>query len=178
MMDGISAEDHYILHWGEMGTRWGINRAVAQIHALLYLSPRPLNAEQISERLGVARSTVSTGLRELQSWGLVKLVHELGDRRDYFETMTDVWEMFRLVLRERKRREVDPTLAMLRENVAELESDGAESSYASERVREMLEFFEVMSAAYEQAESLPTSSLKTLAMAGDGLGRVMKAAAR
>src|SRR5438270_8528562 len=109
----------FILHWGEMSTRWGINRTVAQIHALLYISPKPLNAEEIADTLSVARSNVSTSLRELQGWGIVKVVHVLGDRRDHFESMKDVWEMFRIVLDERKRRETDPTLALLRECVAE-----------------------------------------------------------
>src|SRR5574341_1104701 len=98
----------FILHWGEMGTRWGINRTVAQIHALLYLSPRPLHAEQIMEALAVARSNVSTSLKELQGWGVVRLVHVMGDKRDHFESRRDVWEMFRLVLDERKKREIDP----------------------------------------------------------------------
>src|SRR5438034_11413669 len=93
--------ERFVLHWGEMGTRWGINRTVAQIHALLYLSPKPLNAEEIAETLGVARSNVSTSVKELQGWGIVKLSHVLGDKRDHFESMEDVWEMFRLVLDER-----------------------------------------------------------------------------
>src|SRR5256714_6557908 len=91
-------QQKFILHWGEMGTRWGINRTVAQIHALLYLSPRPLHAEEITESLSVARSNVSGSLRELQSWGIVKVVHVLGDRRDHFESMKDVWEMFRIIV--------------------------------------------------------------------------------
>src|SRR6202453_4711475 len=110
----------FILHWGEMGTRWGINRTVAQIHALLYISPKPLQAEEISEALGVARSNVSTSLRELQGWGIVKIVHVLGDRRDHFESMKDVWEMFRVILDQRKKRETDPTLALLRECINEI----------------------------------------------------------
>src|ERR671930_2332675 len=105
----------FILHWGEMGTRWGINRTVAQIHALLFISQKPLNAEQIAETLRVARSNVSTSLKELQGWGIVKLVHLAGDKRDHFESMKDVWEMFRVVLDERKKREFDPTMRMLRE---------------------------------------------------------------
>src|SRR5260221_1800781 len=111
-------QQKFILHWGEMGTRWGINRTVAQIHALLYISPKPLNAEEIAETLAVARSNVSTSLKELQGWGIVKMVHVLGDKRDHFESMKDVWELFRVVLDERKRREIDPTLAMLRECIA------------------------------------------------------------
>src|ERR1700682_3404595 len=111
----------FIVHWGEMGSSWGINRTVAQIHALLYIAPRPLTAEEIAATLSVARSNVSTSLRELQGWGIVKVAHVLGDRRDYFESMRDVWEMFRIILEERKRREVDPTLNVLRECVSTLE---------------------------------------------------------
>src|SRR4030088_550954 len=108
-------QQKFILHWGEMGTRWGINRTVAQIHALLFVSPKPLNAEDIAETLQVARSNVSTSLRELQGWGIVKLVHVLGDKRDHFESIKDVWDMFRVVLDERKKREIDPTVALLEE---------------------------------------------------------------
>src|SRR6516162_2337804 len=110
-----SVQQKFILHWGEMGTRWGINRTVAQIHALLYIAPRPLNAEEIADTLGVARSNVSNSLRELQSWRIVKLVHVLGDKRDHFESMKNVWDMFRIVLDERKRREIHPTIAILDE---------------------------------------------------------------
>src|SRR5216117_120371 len=115
----------FVLHWGEMGTRWGINRTVAQIHALLYLSPKPLNAEEIAETLSVARSNVSTSLKELQGWGIVKVVHAKGDRRDHFESHKDVWELFQIIINERKRREIDPTLAVLQECVAEAEKGGA-----------------------------------------------------
>src|SRR5580698_4940324 len=111
----------FILHWGEMGARWGINRTVAQIHALLFISPKPLHAEEIAETLDVARSNVSTSLKELQGWGIVRMVHVLDDKRDHFESLKDVLEMFRIVLDERKRREIDPTLAMLRECIAEAE---------------------------------------------------------
>src|SRR5271163_755595 len=103
MAELTGLQKQYILHWGEMGARWGINRAVAQIHALLYLSPRPLTAEEITDTLSVARSNVSTSLRELQGWGIVKMVHVLGDRRDHFESMKNVWEMFRVILDERKK---------------------------------------------------------------------------
>src|SRR4249920_3574931 len=116
-------QQRFILHWGEMGVRWGINRTMAQMHALLYLSPEPLHAEAIADALGVARSNVSNSLRELQNWGIVKIVHVMGDRRDHFESMKDVWEMFRQVLDERKRREIDPTLNMLRACIAEAEKD-------------------------------------------------------
>src|SRR5438552_4948125 len=124
-------QQKFVLHWGEMGTRWGINRTVAQIHALLYISPKPLNAEEIAETLTVARSNVSNSLRELQSWRIVKLVHVLGDKRDHFESMKNVWEMFRIVLDERKRREIDPTMAVLSECVAEAGKD-KEDKYTEE----------------------------------------------
>src|SRR5215471_15678801 len=135
-------QQKFVLHWGEMGTRWGINRTVAQIHALLYISPRPLNAEEIAETLDVARSNVSNSLRELQSWRIVKLVHVLGDKRDHFESMKNVWEMFRIVLDERKRREIDPTIAMLAECIAEAGKDKAADTTTEERLRELHRFFE------------------------------------
>src|SRR5437879_8231256 len=105
----------FILHWGEMGTRWGINRTVAQVHALLFLSSKPLHAEEIAETLAVARSNVSTSLRELQGWGIVRVVHLLGDRKDHFETLSEVCEIFRIVAEERKHREIDRTLRGLLE---------------------------------------------------------------
>src|SRR5215467_10646298 len=125
-------QQKFILHWGEMGTRWGINRTVAQIHALLFLAPKPLNAEDIASTLNVARSNVSTSLKELQGWRIVKLVHVLGDKRDHFESMKDPWEMFRIVLDERKRREIDPTLDVLRECIAEAEQGKDTDEYTEE----------------------------------------------
>lgn len=163
----------FVLHWGEMGTRWGVNRTVAQIHALLYLSPKPLNAEEIASTLSVARSSVSTSLRELQSWGLIKVVHVLGDRRDHFESMTDVWEMFRVVLEERKRREIDPIRAMLRESVAELQHGGSVDAHTRQRLSAMLEFFETMSACYEQMRRLPTSALLRVVKMGGKVRRLL-----
>src|SRR5213080_4808321 len=124
-----SVQQKFILHWGEMGTRWGINRTVAQVHALLYLSPRPLHAEEIAATLSVARSNVSTSLRELQGWGIIRVVHLLGDRRDHFESLKDVWELFRTIVEERRKREADPTLAMLRDAVAETRKPGAADVY-------------------------------------------------
>ena len=109
----------FVMHWGEMGSRWGVNRTVAQIHALLFLSPRPMHAEEIADVLVVARSNVSNSLRELQNLNLVKVVHILGDRRDHFDTSRDVWELFRTVVRERKAREFDPTVAVLTECIAD-----------------------------------------------------------
>jgi DNA-binding transcriptional regulator GbsR (MarR family) len=178
MTDLTPVTKKFILHWGEMGSSWGINRTVAQIYAMLYLSPEPLTADQICETLELARSTVSTGLHELQSWGVVRLVHVFGDRRDHFESMNDVWEVFRAILRERKRREIDPTLALLRESVAELEAQERKDEYIEERLSEMLDFFEVVTAAYNQVEQLPTETLKTMAHIGDNLTRILNRAAR
>lgn len=149
----------YIVHWGEMGTRWGVNRTVAQIHALLHISEQPLTAEEISASLSVARSTVSTGLRELQSWGIIKIVHILGDRRDHFEALNDVWEMFRIVVDERKRREMDPTIEVLRETLIEIDESNDEDKYAKQKIAEMLDFFETMITLYEQIQSLPLDAL-------------------
>jgi DNA-binding transcriptional regulator GbsR (MarR family) len=155
-----STAEKFILHWGELGTRWGLNRTVAQIHALLYLSPEPLNAEQIAILLSVARSNVSSSLRELQGWGIVRTVHVLGDRRDHFESLKDVWEMFQIILDERKRREVDPTLAILRQCVAEPASTAPGEHYAQKRIKEMLGFFEETSSLYEEVRRLPVSGLR------------------
>lgn len=162
-----SVQEKFILHWGEMGTRWGINRTVAQVHALLFLSPHPLNAEELAETLGVARSNISNSIRELQSWSIVKLVHVMGDRRDHFESMKDPWEMFRVVLDERKKREVDPTLAMLREALSELDRDKQKDEYTAERLTALQEFFETTSAWYNQIRQWPTSALVKFIRLGD-----------
>jgi len=171
-MNKLSAvQQKFILHWGEMGTRWGVNRTVAQTHALLYISPRPLNADDIVERLGVARSNVSTSLKELQSWGIVKLTHVLGDKRDHFESMSDVWDMFRMVLDERKKREVDPTMRLLHECIVEAEKDKAADEFTQKRLRELYKFFETTTAWYEQVRRWPTAAMFKLMKTGD---RVLK----
>ena len=153
-------EQRFILHWGEMGTRWGINRTVAQVHALLFLSPKPLHAEEIANTLAVARSNVSTSLRELQGWGIVRVAHMLGDRRDHFESVKDVWEMFRIVAEERKRREIDPTLRVLQECMNALQKDKAGSAYTRERLQEMLDFLGSASVLFEEFVHLPPATLK------------------
>ena len=163
--------ERFVLHWGEMGTRWGINRTVAQIHALLYISPRPLHAEEIAETLSVARSNVSTSLRELQGWGIVKVVHILGDRRDHFETMTDVWEMFRVVLDERKRREIDPTVAVLRECVADAKNSA--DAHTQHRLQELQSFMETMSNWYEQVKRMPSSALIRIIRMGSKIQKLV-----
>ena len=145
-----------------MGTRWGVNRTVAQIHALLYLSREPLHAELIAGLLSVARSNVSNSLRELQGWRIVRVVHVLGDRRDHFESLKDVWEMFRIVSEERKRREIDPTLRVLAECVREMKSGAESDSYARERLEVMLEFLTGITGMFEEIMHMPTGALKNV----------------
>ena len=170
-------QEKFVLHWGEMGTRWGINRTVAQLHALLYLAPKPLDAEEICEALGVARSNVSTSLRELQNWGLIKITHVMGDRRDHFEVVTtDVWDMFRIVLEERKKREIDPTIAVLRSCVEQAEQAGKGEALSRERLAAMLEFFEMTNGWYDQVGRLPTGSLLKLIRGGERLKKLFRSA--
>ena len=160
----------FVLHWGEMGARWGINRTIAQIHALLYIAPKALNAEEISQTLAVARSNVSTSLRELQGWGIIRVVHVLGDRRDHFESMKDVWEMFQVVLDQRKKREIDPTIAILRDCIAEAEQTG-EPEETRKRLGALLDFFQTMTGWYEQIRQLPTGAMLKFVKLG---GKVRK----
>jgi DNA-binding transcriptional regulator GbsR (MarR family) len=170
-----TVQQKFIVHWGEMGARWGINRTVAQIHALLFLSPKPLHAEEIAATLGVARSNVSNSLRELQGWKIVRVVHILGDRRDHFESMKDVWEMFRVIVGERKTREADPTLAMLREVVAEAKSAGAADAYTRDRLSDMLDFFELASRWCDQIRKLPTGAVIRMVKMGDRIAKLLRA---
>jgi len=156
----------YILHWGEMGTRWGVNRTVAQIHALLYLSPEPLHAEEIAETLSVARSNVSTSIKELQSWGLIQVSHRMGDRRDHFESLKDLWEMFSVIMEERKRREIDPTLTMLRACELEGSNDHETPEEIKRRISEVREFVETISTYYEQMRKVPSPTLIKLIKLG------------
>lgn len=166
-MSKLSAtQQRFILHWGEMGTRWGISRTVAQIHALLYIFERPLNAEEISEFLSVARSNVSNSLKELQNWGIVKKAPVLGDKRDHFESMHDVWEMFRIILEQRKKREVDPTLTLLRECIEEAKSSDSEEKLTLERLEQLEVFFRTTTSWYETVEKVPNKALKELFKSG------------
>lgn len=147
----------FVLHWGEMGTRWGINRTVAQIHALLFASERPITAEEIADTLSVARSNVSGSLRELQSWGIVRPVHALGDRRTHFEAIKDVWQMFRTIADHRKRREIDPTVVALREAANEAER----GSYAAARLADLVDFFQTIDSAYTELTAVPVGAIRT-----------------
>jgi len=173
MADLNPTAEKFILHWGEMGARWGINRTVAQIHALLFLAPKPLNAEEIAAALSVARSNVSTSLKELQGWGIVKIVHILGDRRDHFESLKDVWEMFRIIMDERKKREADPTLSLLRDCVAESSRTGQTDKYTRERLTDMLDFFEQMTSWYEQTRRIPTPIVVKMTKMGDKVAKLL-----
>ena len=148
----------FVLHWGEMGTRWGVNRTVAQIHALLYITGRPMHAEEIADTLAVARSNVSNSIRELQGWNLIKLVHLAGDRRDHFETSTQVWELLRTIVRERQRREIAPTVEVLRGLLAE-PSITKEPTAARLRMRETLELLETLTAWSDEMLKLDTATL-------------------
>jgi DNA-binding transcriptional regulator GbsR (MarR family) len=176
MKDLPPVAQKFILHWGEMGTRWGINRTVAQVHALLFLSEKPLPADEIAGTLGVARSNISNSLRELQNWGIVRIVHLAGDRRDHFESMKDVFAMFRVIARERKKREIEPTVRVLRDCIDE---SGKSKSvpYTRERLAELLNFFEIATNAYDRMEKLPTPAVLKLAKLGDKAFRLLGIAA-
>jgi len=150
--------ERFILHWGEMGSRWGVNRTVAQIHALLYLAGRPMEAEEIATTLGVARSNVSNSLKELQSWKLVSIVHLRGDRRDHFETSTDVWELFKLIVEGRRQREIDPTIAVLKSFLSNPDL-AEEEAGAQARIKETLEFIEILTAWSDEMLRLKPETL-------------------
>lgn len=165
--------EKFVLHWGEMGWRWGINRSVAQVHALLMLSASPLPADEIAETLNVARSNVSTSLKELQSWGLVKVVHIFGDRREHFETLRDVWEMFLIVMRERKKRELDPTLATLQECAKEAKGGKTDTAFTVQRLDELIEFMELSASWAERAHKLSPAAARKLFALGDKVFRLV-----
>jgi len=163
----------FVLHFGEMGSRWGINRTVGQIYALLYLSKEPLNADDIVERLGVSRSNVSIGLKELQSWNLVRLQHKPGDRRDYFATPDDIWQIVRTLVEERKKREIDPTMTLLREVLMQ-EPASVEERHAQERMREMHDLFELLTGWYADVQRLDTERLVQLLTLGSKVQKILE----
>lgn len=169
----IPAAKSFILHWGEMGSQWGVNRSVAQIHGLLYLSDRPLNAEDIVDQLGIARSNFSNGIRELQSYGIVRRVHLEGDRRDHFVAEHDLWELLMRITSERKRREIDPTVALLSRLAEQLKDDKGTPAHVRERIERMHEFIGTLGTWYEQVRSLPKSTLITLMKLGAKVARLI-----
>lgn len=156
----------YILHWGEMGTRWGVNRTVSQIHALLYLSPNALTAEEIAESLSVARSNVSTSIKELQGWNLIAVEGVLGDRRDYFIAKGDTWEMLMSIMEERKKREIEPTLTMLRQCVLDMNGDSQTPKEVKQKINTMLTFLTTLTEWFEQITALPKATLVALMKMG------------
>jgi DNA-binding transcriptional regulator GbsR (MarR family) len=163
----------YIVHWGEMGNRWGLNRSVAQIHALLYLASEPLSADEIAATLGIARSNVSVGLKELTAWELVHVTHTLGDRRDFFLAQHDPWEVIRVIIEGRKRRELDPTIGFLKECAAALEGDAATPALARERILGQLEFMETLTGWYDSIRSLPRKTLLKMMRLGQRIAKVI-----
>jgi DNA-binding transcriptional regulator GbsR (MarR family) len=163
----------YIVHWGEMGSRWGMNRSVAQIHALLYLSEKPLHADEIGETLGIARSNVSTGLKELLAWELVHVAHVLGDRRDFFSAQHDTWEVIRAIMEGRKRRELDPTLAALREYAAQLKNDKETPPAVRERIVAQLEFLETVTRWFEAMKRVPRKTLLKMMRMGERIAKLI-----
>ncbi len=179
----------FILHWGEMGARWGVNRSVAQVHALLYLSPDPLTAETISEQLSVARSNVSTSLRELQNWNLVQVSHQMGDRRDFFSTSHDIWQLFLTVIEQRVEREIEPTIAALGKLAASRPASRdargrtaaervAAERIVTERIKAMHDFLQEMHNWYRQMSKLPAGTLRNLIGIGAGITRWLPARTR
>lgn len=163
----------FVLHFGEMGNRWGMNRTVGQIYAVLFISDRALNADEIVEKLGVSRSNVSMGLKELQGWRLVRLAHLPGDRRDYFSAPEDVWSIFQTLAEERQRREVEPTLSLLR--VALLESpDSVEERHAQARMREMYELMEMVTDWFAEVRKLSPATLMGLMALGGKVSRLLE----
>jgi DNA-binding transcriptional regulator GbsR (MarR family) len=163
----------FVAHFGEMGSRWGINRTVGQIYALIYVSPEPLNADEIAEALEFSRSNVSMGLKELQSWRLVHLSHRAGDRREYFDAPGDAWEVFRTLAEERRRREIEPTLSMLRN--ALLESPATdEDRHAQSRMREMHDLIELLTTWFGDVQKLDAATLSQLMRMGAQVQRLLE----
>jgi DNA-binding transcriptional regulator GbsR (MarR family) len=168
-------QERFILHWGEMGSRWGVNRTIGQIHALLYLSERPLHAEEISETLNVARSNVSTSLKELLSFGMVRVAHVLGDRRDHFEAQQDIWQVFRTVVEVRRRREIDPTLSMLRNELLAAPASPDDARTLT-RLREVHDFLEVGTAWIAEMQRLEPATLMKLLKMGAKVQQLLRGA--
>ena len=162
----------FVAHFGEMGSRWGINRTVGQIYALIFLSPRAINADEIAEALAFSRSNVSMGLKELQAWRLVKLLHHPGDRREYFEAPSDVWEIFRILAEERRRREIEPTLSMLRGALLE-EAASEEEQYAQQRIREMHDLINQLMTWFDDVQGLSPQTAKQLMAMGATVSKVL-----
>lgn len=167
----IPEAEAFILHWGEMGSHWGVNRSVSQVHALLYLSDRPLHAEEICETLGLARSNVSNALKELQGYAIVRRQHVSGDRRDHFVADTDLWDMLMKIVVERKKREIDPTLLVLSDLAAQLEGRKDVPAHVRERIGRMHEFMGNLTGWFDDVRRLPKGTLVALMKLGSKVAR-------
>ncbi len=170
--------ERFVLKWGDMGSAWGVNRSVAQIHALLYLSGHPLTAEDISDTLGIARSNVSNSLKELVGWNLIRRVPILGDRRDHFEAESDIWELVTRIAVGRKAREIDPVMDMLRSALSEAESDRRVENETRKRLAEMLDFTVSADRWFQQILGLPRGKLKMLMKLGNKVARILPSSKR
>jgi DNA-binding transcriptional regulator GbsR (MarR family) len=173
-----AAVSRFILHWGDMGGQWGVNRSVSQIHALLYLSERPLTADDIAETLGLARSNVSNSIKELVGWNLIRRVPIMGDRREHFEAETDIWEIASRIAAGRKAREIDPALAALKACVAEAQGDPSIHPLASKRLKEMLDFTETINGWYVQMLTVPRSKLAAAVRLGTRIIKLLPSGKR
>ena len=165
--------EKFVLHWGEMGPKWGVNRTMSQIHALLYIIGKPLNAEEIAETLGVARSNVSNSINELQNWGLIQKVSMLGDRRDHFTTNTDVWELARIIVVERQKRELEPTVQFLQELMDSPEFE-YENSEVRSRISDTQEFVDTLTTWSSEMLKLPTTMLKKVLKLGASIKKFLR----
>ena len=168
-----SAIERFVLHWGDMGNQWGVNRSVSQIQAVLYLSDRALTAEEIADRLEMARSNVSNSIRELLAWSLIRRVPIKGDRRDHYEAETDIWEIFLRIAAGRKEREIDPAIAVLKSCMADVENDPTVSQVAAARLKEMHAFVQMLDSWYGQMLSIPKSKLAAVVRLGTKIFRFL-----
>ena len=166
-------EQRFVLHWGEMGSAWGVNRSIGQIHALLYLSERPLTADDLAQTLAIARSNVSGSVRDLLAWGLVQRTSILGDRRDYFTAEADLWEMVARIAEMRKARELDPTLQMLRTCSVEAAQCRQTPPVTRQRIEAMLAFVEMMDAWAGEMRGVPRAKLQALVKLGSAVLRLL-----
>ncbi len=164
--------EKFVLHWGEMGSRWGVNRTVGQIHALLYLAEQPIHADEICETLSIARSNVSTSLKELSDWGLVRVVHVMGERRDHFEALHDIWDIFRVIAQGRRRREIEPTLSTLRGVLLD-PAFSTESSVARTRIKQVHDFLETTTAWVDEMQRLDPETLMKIMKLGSRIQRLL-----
>ncbi|MEO0574728.1 MAG: GbsR/MarR family transcriptional regulator [Pseudomonadota bacterium] len=176
-MEITSYQQAFVLHFGEMGNRWGINRTVGQIYALLYVSESPLNADDITGALSISRSNTSMGLKELQAWGLVRLQHQPGDRRDYFSALEDIWEIFQVLLAERRKREIEPTLSMIRGALMTEQTDGPDV-YAQKQLQEMLDLIELVMGWFDEVSAMDREMVVKMMRLGSGVQKLLGGAQR